>query len=50
MDKKYVKFKKDRTKTCRGGGVVLIKLQYPLISPTDQTHFNSLISYTSGDN
>ena len=42
MDKTFVKFQKDRTKSCRGGGgggggwVALIKLQHPLISPTDK--------------
>ena len=34
MDKTSVKFQKDRTKPVSGGA--LIKLQHPLISPTDR--------------
>ena len=40
MDKTSVKFQKDRTKPEMGGGGggggALIKLQHPLISPTDK--------------
>ena len=49
-----VKFKKDRTKTCRGwgggwGGCAHLVTVPPHFT-NGQTHINSLISYTSGDN